>query len=110
MAQINSDINISITFRHTDSTEALKKYASEKVSQCVSKYSSDSTEVRVILSVTKLDHCAEIYLHSKRFEISAKAVTGDLYSSIDKVIDNMDSQLRKQKEKTTQHKQASVAA
>lgn len=108
MPKPNPEINISLTFRHTDSTDALKNYVTEKITQCIKKYTSYNVELRVVLSVIKLDHSAEVHLHTKRFDISAKATTADLYSAIDKVVDNLDAQLRKQKERTIQHKQPSA--
>ncbi len=93
------EINVSVTFRHTESTPALTDYALEKVTHCVSKYVASSTTVHVVLSVEKRDHVAEVNVHSKGHDASCKASTGDLYSAIDKVVDNLEALLRKQKEK-----------
>ena len=109
MPRSSAQINITVTFRNTESTDALKKYVTDKLSACTKRYVGYDSELRVILSVEKRDHVAEVHLHSKGFEASASAVTDDLYSAIDKVVDNLDTQLRKQKEKTTQHKQQVAA-
>ncbi len=93
------DLNISVTFRHTESTPALKSYAQEKVTHCLKKYVSGGAEVQVILSVEKRDHTAEVNVHSKVYNLSGKASTSDLYAAIDKVIDTLDAQLRKQKDR-----------
>ena len=102
----DASINVSVTFRHTDSTEALKSYATEKIVNCLEKYIISATDVHVILSVEKRDHIAEARISSKRFDITAKATTEDLYSAIDKVVDNVTVQLRKQKERRVNHKGA----
>ena len=99
MSEEQASFNISVTFRHTDSTPALKAYAEEKVEHCLRKYISREADVHVILLVEKRDHIAEIVLRSKGHDVTAKGITGDLYSAIDKVIDNVDTQLRKQKER-----------
>ncbi len=99
-----AEINISVTFRHTEPTEALKKHAEEKLVHSLQKYLHHHTTVHVILSVEKRDHTAEIILNSKNHDLSAKATTSDLYAAIDKAADNVTTQLRKQKEKMTEHK------
>ncbi len=108
MSKDTSNIGVTVTFRHTDSTPALKSYATDKLVHCLSKYSIGEAEVQVILSVEKLNHTAEANVHSKLYDVSAKAVTDDLYSAIDKVIDTVEVQLRKQKEKQRDYKHQSV--
>lgn len=104
MTQRDVSINVSVTFRHTESTPALKTYATEKITGCLSKYVTHATEVHIILLVEKRDHVAEVVVHSKGHDLSAKAATGDLYSAIDKVVDSIQAQLRKQKDKLLSNK------
>ena len=92
--------NISVTFRHTDSTEALKSYANDKVIQTLKKYVHQNADVRVVLSVEKRDHVAEVIIHSKGHDVSAKVTQESLYAAIDKVVDTIATQLRRQKEKS----------
>ena len=93
------ELNISVTFRHTDPTDALRAYAEEKLSNCLKKYISGSADARVVLSVEKRDQVAEIILHAKNHNTTLKATTADLYSAIDKLTDMLEAQLRKQKER-----------
>jgi putative sigma-54 modulation protein len=104
MSEKNTEINIDVTFRHTESTPALKQYAQEKIENCIQKYLKYAAQAHVILSVEKLDHQAEVKLVSKGYDISLKANTEDLYSAIDKVVDLLDRQIRKQKGKIQDHK------
>ena len=97
MTQNNPVINVSVTFRHTHSTEALTTYATEKLVHCLTKYIHNTADVHVILSVEKRDHTAEVNFHAKPYELTGKSTTEDLYSSIDKVVDTILAQLRKQK-------------
>src|SRR5690606_15625009 len=92
-------LNISVTFRHTESTEALKKYATDKIRQRVQKYVHAPADVHIVLAVEKLDHIAEVHIIRKGVNNTAKAVTGDLYSAIDKLVDTIETQLRRQKER-----------
>ena len=98
------NLNISVTFRHTESTPAIKAHAEEKVSHCLNKYLLHDGDVSVVLLVEKRDHTAEINVLSKGYDIVAKAVTDDLYSAIDKALDNVERQLLKQKERKKNNK------
>ncbi|MCB0345353.1 MAG: ribosome-associated translation inhibitor RaiA [Bdellovibrionales bacterium] len=104
MSKTLPEINVSVTFRHTESTPALKSYATEKVTHCLRKYINNSADVQIVLSVQKRDHVVEVVLRTKGFDITAKEITEDLYSAIDKVVDNLDKQMRKRKERMQDHK------
>lgn len=103
-------MNVSVNFRHTEPTEALTTYATEKVHHCLEKYVRDHTDVHIVLCVEKRDQIAEATVHSKNYDLRARAVTTDLYSAIDKLVDNIVSQLRKQKERQTDHRQNTADA
>lgn len=105
----NAEIQITVTFRHTEPTEALKKHAEDKLNHSLQKYLHHHTSVHVILSVEKREQTAEIILNSKNHSCSAKATSTDLYLAIDKAAENVTTQLRKQKEKMTEHKAQPVA-
>jgi putative sigma-54 modulation protein len=94
------DLTASVTFRHTESTAAIKNYAIEKVTQRVAKYVHGAATANIILSVEKLEQLAEVHLVAKGLDIMAKATTNDLYSAIDKLADTLEAQLRKIKEKS----------
>ena len=108
MTKKNVSINVSVTFRHTESTPALKAYATEKITSCLEKYVNHDSEVQIILLVEKRDHIAEVIVRSKGHDASAKGITDDLYSAIDKVGDTIDGQLRKQKERQIDTKRTAV--
>jgi putative sigma-54 modulation protein len=93
-------ISASVTFRHTEPTDALKAYANDKITQRILKYVQNDFNVDIILSVEKLDHSVEVRVGGKGLDIDSKATTTDLYSAIDKVADTIDTLLRKQKDKT----------
>ncbi len=103
----NPEINISVTFRHTESTPALMNYASEKLTHAVKKFVNGEADVQVVLSVEKRDQTAEVKLKTKDYDVEAKAVTEDLYSAIDKVVDTIETQVRKQKDRLRSHKHVS---
>ena len=97
-------MQVSVTFRHVESTEALKDYAVEKVSRTCGKYLRDPLDAHVVLSVVKQRHLAEINVRAKHFDISAHERTQDLYSAIDLATDKLEAQLRKHKDRINHHK------
>lgn len=94
-----SDVNVSVTFRHTEPTAALKQYAEEKVHK-VGKYFDRPLEAHVVLSVDSRERqLAEVTLQTQRTTIHGREETNDLYSAIDLVMDKIERQVRKYKEK-----------
>lgn len=94
-----SEITISVTFRHIEPTAALKSYAEEKIHK-LGKYFSQALDAHVILAVdTKQRQMAEIELHTHGTMIHGKEQHEDLYAAIDLVIDKIERQIRKQKDK-----------
>ncbi|MDP3037264.1 MAG: ribosome-associated translation inhibitor RaiA, partial [Rhodocyclaceae bacterium] len=61
------------------------------------------TSVHVILSVEKLVQKAEITLHVKGKDIYADSSDTDLYAAIDKLVDKLDRQVLKYKNKNQDH-------
>jgi putative sigma-54 modulation protein len=96
-------MNIVVNGRHMEITDALKSYASEKVSK-VEKYLPEGTEAVVTLEVEKFRHKAEVQLKVNGILIQAHEETEEMYSSIDKVMDKIGRQVRKYKEKLKGHK------
>ena len=95
-----SEIKVSVTFRHTQPTEALKQYAEQKVHR-VSKYFSQPLDAHVILAVdAKERQVAEVELHTYGSMILGKEQHQDLYAAIDLAIDKIERQIKKQKAKT----------
>jgi putative sigma-54 modulation protein len=96
-------MEITVTFRHLESTDALRDYAREKVSR-IKKYVGTPAEAAVILSLEKRRHQTEITLNTDGITINAKEVTEDMYSSIDLAVDKLERQVKKHKEKIKDHK------
>jgi len=96
-------MNIVVNGRHMEITDALKSYASEKVSK-VDKYLPEGTEAVVTLEVEKFRHKAEVQLKVNGILIQAHEETEEMYASIDKVMDKIGRQVRKYKEKLKGHK------
>ena len=89
-------MNIAITFRHMDGSEAMKGYASEKISK-LQKYLRQAMTAQVTLSVEGLDHIADVRIQSGTGNFHANERNRDMYASIDLVLDKLERQIRSEK-------------
>ncbi len=97
-------MEITVTFRHLESNDALKNYAIEKVSK-IEKYVSNLNEIHVILTVEKRNNIAEVVVNVNRAQIAAKeSAEENMYAAIDMVMDKIETQARRYKDKLTSHK------
>ena len=95
-------MNLNITGHHVEVTPAIREYLTVKLDKVI-RHFDQVTSVNVILSVEKLRQKAEITLHVKGKDIHADAVDADLYASIDLLVDKLDRQVVKHKEKVSDH-------
>jgi putative sigma-54 modulation protein len=94
-----SDVEVVVTFRHTQPTDALKHYAEEKIHR-LGRYFSRPLVAHVVLAVDSRERqTAEVELHMHGMIIHSRGETEDLYSAIDSVMDKLQRQIKKQKEK-----------
>lgn len=97
-------MQVTMTFRHMEQSEALKAYAEEKLER-VTKYIDGPINVQVYFSVEKkIRHIVEIVINSKKISTKASESTNDMYAAIDAVIDKIERQLVRYKEKIKAHK------
>jgi putative sigma-54 modulation protein len=91
-------MQIDITFKNIESTDALKDYATKRLSK-LDKFIDRPSEIHVVLSVEKRRHKADVTLSADGVMINAVEITEDMYSAIDMVMDKLDRQVKKHKEK-----------
>jgi putative sigma-54 modulation protein len=96
-------MQVNITFRHLDPTEALKDHVRDRV-QHVQRYIDRASEAHAVLHVENVDHHAEITVKAGRFLLRGCAKSPDMYASIDAAADKIERQLKKHKEKLSNHK------
>lgn len=96
-------MQITTTFRHMESSDALKSYAEEKLSK-VEKYIDEPIVAQVVFTVEKIRHMAEVTLNAKGITIKASEETNDMYAAVDAVLDKIERQLRRYKERIKEHK------
>ncbi len=100
-------MQISVTFRRIEPSENLKEYAIEKISR-VQKYLDAPAEAHVVLSVEKFRHIADVTINANGVRINGVEETEDLYSAIDMVVDKLETQIKKHKDKFRRHKGGST--
>jgi len=101
-------MNINVTFRHMETTEALKQYAIDKVSK-IKKYIDAPIEVHVVLSVEKFRHIAEVSFTINGFVVKGQEETEDMYAAIDMVMDKIERQVRRYKDRLKRKRGAGSA-
>ena len=94
---------MKITGRQMDVTPALKRHIRSRFER-MERYDVPLDRLEVVLSVTKLQHTAEVVcsIRGKRFQ--AKTSTREMYATVDQLADRLGAQIRKYKERRVEHK------
>ncbi len=93
----------SVTFKNLDSSEHLKAYVRDKLTR-LDKYLHNPAEANVVLSVEKHRHIAEVNILGDRLSINGTEETTDMYSAIDMVMDKIEAQIKKGKQKVRERR------
>ena len=96
-------MQVIITGHHLEVTDALRAHIDAKFEK-LARHFDNVTDVHVILSVEKLTQKAEATLHLSGANIFAEDHQEDMYVAIDHLVDKLDRQIIKHKEKTGQHR------
>jgi len=96
-------MQIDLTGHHVDITDALKGYVDTKFEK-LERHFDHVINAHVILSVEKLRKCAEATLYVNGGNLFAESTHEDMYAAIDGLIDKLDRQIIRHKEKKTNHR------
>lgn len=88
----------SVTFKNIDPSDHLKDYVKDKLNR-FDRLLDNPAEASAVLSVEKHRHIAEIKIFGDRLKINGKEETNDMYSAIDMVLDKLEKQIKKGKQK-----------
>lgn len=96
-------MNVQIYNRNLELTERLSEYVESKVER-LSRYLADIEDVRVDLSATNARDAsrrmvAQITIRVRRSVLRAEERAGDVFSAFDAVMDKMERQIRRYKER-----------
>lgn len=97
-------MNANVSFRHMDSSPALRDYALDKLERVVDKYVHGRVEADIVLSVEKFRHIANFTVQIKNLTVKGDSSSEDMYSSVDLALDKIERQLRRHKDRIRSHK------
>lgn len=95
-------MQINLSGHHVEVTPPMRAYVEAKL-QKLERHFDHINNVYVVLKVEKLKQIAEATLHVNAGEIFASADSEDMYASIDGLIDKLDRQVIKHKDKLSSH-------
>jgi putative sigma-54 modulation protein len=95
-------MQINLSGHHVDITTPLRDYVNSKMER-LERHFDHVIDLHVVLGVEKLRHKAEATMHLSGGDIFADAVEENMYAAIDSLVDKLDRQLKKHKEKVTDH-------
>ena len=99
-------MQINVQGHQVDVTPALRDYATSKFER-VTRHFDHLHELSIVLGVEKVLHKAEATMQfggkKSGRTLHANATAADMYAAIDALVDKIDKQVRKHKEKLTDH-------
>ncbi len=96
-------MQVSLSGHHVEITESMRNYVHEKVEK-LERHFDTALDIHIVLTVEKLRHKAEATLHVSGSNLHADDVQEDMYAAIDGLIDKLDRQGKKHKEKMKDHR------
>lgn len=93
---------IAVTGRNVHVTDAMKNYAMEKIAK-IERFTDRLIEVSVIMDIQKVEQRVEIILKSPQLKIASHAASNDMYASIDRAFERIETQLRRYKSRIKTH-------
>jgi len=102
-------MQVSLSGHHVEITESLRNYVNEKVEK-LDRHFDHALDIHIVLTVEKLRHKAEATLHVSGSNLHADDVQEGMYAAIDGLVDKLDRQGKKHKEKMKSHRHKGAAA
>ncbi len=91
-------MQISVTFRQLEPSDALKNYVTDRLGK-FKRYLEGPVEAHVVLGLEKFRHLADVTIDNNGRIIKGKEENNDMYAAIDLVMDKIDMQLKKFRDK-----------
>jgi putative sigma-54 modulation protein len=100
-------MNLTISGHHLEVTPALRSYVTSKLDR-ITRHFDQVVDVKVLLSIEKQKEKekrqkAECNIHVKGNDMFAESSHEDLYAAVDELVDKLDRQVGKHKEKLQNH-------
>ncbi|EHJ46951.1 sigma 54 modulation protein/ribosomal protein S30EA [Solidesulfovibrio carbinoliphilus subsp. oakridgensis] len=102
-------MNITFNFKNFEPSDHLRDYARKRLEK-LAKYASanDASELQVNLAVEKTRQMADVIFVADNMHISAHEVSEDMYSTIDMILDKVEAQAKKFREKQKDRRRQST--
>lgn len=91
-------MNLQLTGHHLEITPAIRDYVAAKLER-INRHFDHVIEVNVVMTVEKLDQRIEANVHLSGKDIHVQAHGGDMYAAIDGLVDKLDRQVLRHKER-----------
>jgi putative sigma-54 modulation protein len=101
-------MQLSVTGHHIEITDSLRNYVGTKLAK-LARHFDQMTDIHCVLTVEKLQHKAEATIQVGGGTIHAEQIEPNMYAAIDILVDKLDRQVKKHKEKLTDHHAKDVA-
>jgi putative sigma-54 modulation protein len=95
-------MQLTVTGHHIEVSPSLHDYVATKLAK-LERHFDHVTDIRCTLSIEKLLHRAEAIINLRGGTIHADSIHEDMYAAIDCLVDKLDRQVKKHKEKVTDH-------
>jgi putative sigma-54 modulation protein len=96
-------MQVNLSGHHVEITDSMRNYVNEKIEK-LDRHFDQALDIHIVLTVEKLRHKAEATLHVSGINLHADDVQEDMYSAIDGLVDKLDRQGKKYKEKLKSHR------
>jgi putative sigma-54 modulation protein len=96
-------MNLHLSGHHVELTPAIRDYVTSKLTR-ITRHFDQVIDVNVILSVEKLKQKIEASVHMRGKDIFVESHDADMYAAIDSLVDKLDRQILKHKERNFEHR------
>jgi len=96
-------MQLDVSGHHVEITDAIREYTHGKFDK-IKRHFDKVIDVHVILSVEKLEQKAEATIQLNGIKIFAEDTQENMYAAIDTLVDKLDRQVMKHKEKQNAHR------
>ncbi len=95
-------MQITITARHFELTKAIRIYV-EDACEKLTRYFDQIINIHLTLGLENSRNIVDMALHASKFNLQSQAEQMDMYAAIDEAVENMEAQIKKLKDKVTDH-------
>jgi putative sigma-54 modulation protein len=98
-------MDITISFRHINADDVLRKYVEEKLSR-LQKYVETPLDVHVVLSLERTyRHRVDVMCTMNGVVINAHEVMNDMYAAVDSIVDTLEARLKRYRDKVKRYRE-----